>query len=167
MRCCSSAVSFVSAADSAGRRIRAGGGRRSYAFASTAELSLFRRPLPVTNLKFHTTPNVGGSSTGAFFEGASRAGSGASLYTLRCSRGLMAGQTLRTNDPGWGLVTGGCLDIGRFKVPALRGLAGRAPYFHDGSAATLDDVVAAYDRRFDIGLTPADKADLGAFLRAL
>ena len=51
----------------------------------------------------HNTPNVGSSSTGAFFEGAHHAPDPAlPLYTLRCSRGSMAGQTLRTNDPGWG-----------------------------------------------------------------
>ena len=64
-------------------------------------------------------------------------------------------------------MTGRCLDVGKFKVPTLRGLAGRAPYFHDGSAATLDGVVRAYDRWFDAGLTAADNADLVAFLRAL
>ena len=125
-------------------------------------------PSRVTCSGCHNAPNVGSSSTGAFFEGARQEPDPAlPLYMLRCARGPMAGQTLRTNDPGWGLVTGRCLDVGKFKVPTLRGLAGRAPYFHDGSAATLDDVVAAYDRRFDIGLTAADTADLVAFLRAL
>ena len=53
------------------------------------------------------------------------------------------------------------------KVPILRGLAARAPYFHDGSAATLDDVVDFYDKRFAIKLTPTERADLVAFLSAL
>jgi len=79
----------------------------------------------------------------------------------------MEGQTLRTTDPGWGLVTGRCADVGKFKVPTLRGLAGRPPYFHDGSAATLEDVVDSYDRRFAIGLSPAERGHLVAFLRAL
>ena len=79
----------------------------------------------------------------------------------------MTGRTLQTTDPGWGLVTGRCRDVGKFKVPTLRGLAGRAPYFHNGSAATLDEVIASYDQRFDIGLSSADKRDLAAFLRAL
>src|SRR5438105_2831201 len=92
---------------------------------------------------------------------------GLPLYTLRCVRGPLEGQTLRTTDPGWGLVTGRCADVGKFKVPALRGLAGRPPYFHDGSAATLEEVVASYERRFAIGLSPAEKQDLVAFLRAL
>ena len=59
------------------------------------------------------------------------------------------------------------MDVGRFKVPTLRGLAGRAPYFHNGSAATLDDVVDSYERRFEIGLGAGEKRDLIAFLRAL
>ena len=116
----------------------------------------------------HNAPNVGSSSTGAFYEGvAGEPDPALALYTLRCLRGPMAGRTLRTTDPGWGLVTGRCIDVGRFKVPTLRGLAGRAPYFHNGSAATLDDVVDSYDRRFEVGLTPAEKHDLVAFLRAL
>jgi len=38
--------------------------------------------------------------------------------------------------------------VGRFKGPILRGLAGRAPYFHDGAAATLADAVDLDDKRF-------------------
>ena len=118
----------------------------------------------------HNAPNAGSNSTGAFFEGASgeaERSPGLPLYTLRCVKGPMEGQTLGTTDPGWGLVTGRCADVGKFKVPTLRGLAGRPPYFHNGSAATLDDVVDSYDRRFAIGLTGAERSDLVAFLRAL
>jgi cytochrome c peroxidase len=43
----------------------------------------------------------------------------------------------------------------------------RAPYFHDGSAATLMDVVNFYDLRFSIGLSAQDKIDLVNFLNAL
>jgi cytochrome c peroxidase len=49
----------------------------------------------------------------------------------------------------------------------LRGLSGRAPYFHNGSAATLSDAVNFYDVRFEVGLSDQQKADLVAFLRAL
>ena len=49
----------------------------------------------------------------------------------------------------------------------LRGLAARAPYFHNGFAATLVEVVKFYDARFGIGLTSQEKADLVAFLQAL
>jgi cytochrome c peroxidase len=57
--------------------------------------------------------------------------------------------------------------VGRFKGPILRGLAARAPYFHNGSAATLEDAIGFYDTRFNIGLTVREKADLLAFLAAL
>jgi cytochrome c peroxidase len=65
------------------------------------------------------------------------------------------------------MITGKWRDIGRFKGPVLRGLAARAPYFHNGAAATLEEAVDFYDTRFTIGLTVREKADLVAFLRAL
>jgi cytochrome c peroxidase len=49
----------------------------------------------------------------------------------------------------------------------LRALAARAPYFHNGSAARLEDVVDFYDTRFAMQLSPAEKQDLVAFLKAL
>jgi cytochrome c peroxidase len=54
-----------------------------------------------------------------------------------------------------------------FKGPILRGLAARAPYFHNGLAPTLADVVEFYNNRFHIGLSARDKSDLVMFLRAL
>jgi len=49
----------------------------------------------------------------------------------------------------------------------LRGLAARAPYFSNGSAATLRDVVEFYDRRYTIGYSERQKQDLVNFLRSL
>jgi cytochrome c peroxidase len=65
-----------------------------------------------------------------------------------------------------------------FKVPTLRDVARRAPYMHDGSVATLEAVIELYDRggidrpsRSELirplGLTPAEKQDLIAFLATL
>ena len=71
------------------------------------------------------------------------------------------------NDPGMGLVTGRCADIGKFSVPTLRGLASHAPYFHDGSANTIADEVYFYNKRFSMGLTRQEKTDLTNFLAAL
>jgi cytochrome c peroxidase len=48
-------------------------------------------------------------------------------------------------------------DIGKMKGPIRRGLASRAPYFHNGSAAWLTDVIVFYDMRFNIGFTPRRK----------
>ena len=65
------------------------------------------------------------------------------------------------------MVTGKCADIGKFKGPILRELAARAPYFHNGSAATLMDAVTFYDTRFNLNLSQQDKDDLVAFLKTL
>ena len=75
--------------------------------------------------------------------------------------------SLYTSDPGSALITGKCSDLNRIKGPILRGLAARAPYFHNGAAADLSQVVNFYDKRFQMGLTPEQKADLVAFLAAL
>ena len=74
---------------------------------------------------------------------------------------------ISTTDPGRALVTGKWADIGKFKGPILRGLAARAPYFHNGSAAGLKEVIEFYNTRFDMGLTEREKSDLVAFLSAL
>jgi cytochrome c peroxidase len=86
------------------------------------------------------------------------------LYTFR-SRAT--GETVRTTDPGRALITGRWKDMSKFKGPVLRALAARAPYFHNGFAATLEDAVNFYDRRFDIRFSAQEKSDLVAFLRAL
>jgi len=49
-------------------------------------------------------------------------------------------------DSGRAAVTGRPEDLGAFKVPTLREVARTAPYMHDGGLATLDDVIAFYDR---------------------
>jgi cytochrome c peroxidase len=79
----------------------------------------------------------------------------------------LAGQTFVVTDPGRALISGNCADIGKIKGPILRGLAARAPYFHNGSAATLTDVVNFYNQRFNIGLTDQQKQDLVNFLSTL
>jgi cytochrome c peroxidase len=72
-----------------------------------------------------------------------------------------------TSDPGKGLITGQCSDLNRVKGPILRGLAARAPYFHNGAAANLLEVVNFYDQRFQMNLTPQQKIELVAFLNSL
>jgi cytochrome c peroxidase len=86
------------------------------------------------------------------------------LYTFR-SRAT--GEVVKTTDPGRALITGHWQDMSKFKGPILRAAPTRAPYFHNGSAATLRDVVDFYDRRFNIGLSGQDKNDLVAFLKSL
>ena len=72
-----------------------------------------------------------------------------------------------TTDLGQALIDGKFAHVGKIKGPILRGLAGRAPYFHNGSATTLLDAVNFYDTRFNLHLSDHDKDDLVAFLKTL
>ncbi|MCB9891524.1 MAG: cytochrome-c peroxidase [Planctomycetes bacterium] len=83
-----------------------------------------------------------------------------------------------TPEPGRSAITSDPNDHGRFKTPTLRALAHTAPYMHDGSLATLEDVVAFYvrggnqnpaldPRLAPLELTPHEKKALVAFLHAL
>lgn len=69
-----------------------------------------------------------------------------------------------TTDPGRAMVTGLITDVGKFKPPVLRNLNARSPYFHNGAAGSIEDLVNFYNARFQIGLTDAQKTDLGTFI---
>lgn len=116
----------------------------------------------------HDTPGAGNHSTRLPLDlgltDADRRTPDLPLYTLR---NRTTGEEIQTTDPGRAMITGRWADVALFKGPILRGLAARPPYFHNGSAATLADVVAFYDERFAIGLTASEAADLAAFLDAL
>jgi len=116
----------------------------------------------------HDSPNVGAHSVPAPLNigitDAARRTPDLPLITLI---NKTTGEIARTTDPGRALVTGKWADIGKLKGPILRALAARAPYFHNGSAATLGDAVDFYITRFSLNLTARDKADLVAFLRSL
>jgi cytochrome c peroxidase len=74
---------------------------------------------------------------------------------------------ITTTDLGQALIDGSYDHIGKIKGPILRGLAARAPYFHNGAARTLTEVVNFYEHRFQLVLTPQEKSDIVAFLSAL
>ena len=103
-------------------------------------------------------PNSGNHSVAAPLDigvaDASRRTADMPLYTLR---NKITGATIQTTDPGRALITGKWKDIGRFKGPVLRGLAARAPYFHNGSAKDLQAVIEFHDTRFRIGSTQQEK----------
>jgi hypothetical protein len=77
------------------------------------------------------------------------------------------GRVIFTQDPGRALISGRCNDVGTIVMQQLRGLSARAPYFSNGSAASLREVVDFYDRRYNIGYSPREKQDLVNFLGAL
>jgi len=110
-----------------------------------------------------------------------RMGSGYALFTDNKFHNDSVGPTGDNDDPidlGHYLITRIEADKGAFRTPSLRNVALTAPYFHDGSRATLQDVIGFYIRggnpvRYrdkeiqSIWLSGQDRADLEAFLESL
>ena len=115
---------------------------------------------------------------------------GYALFTGRaqcshCHAGpLLTDEEFHDTGVSWGVdagrfeVTGQAQDRGRFKTPSLRNVTLTAPYMHDGSLATLQDVLQFYDRgggpnpNLDSAIRPlrldeGERIDLLAFLGAL
>ena len=111
-------------------------------------------PLVGTCTTCHDSPNAGNHSVKAPLDIGVADPANASYLPVYTLRNVATGETVRTTDPGRAMITGKWADVARFKGPVLRALAARAPYFHNGSAATLEEVIAFYERRFLIGFTP-------------
>lgn len=115
----------------------------------------------------HNVPNVGGHAVFRTFDigTADEPSCGAALpiLTLQHKETL---ETRRVCDMGRG-GNGTWADVGKFRAPPLRGLAARAPYFHDGQARTIGAVVRYYQKRFDMRLSRTQRYDLESFLGAL
>jgi cytochrome c peroxidase len=124
-------------------------------------------PLAGTCTTCHDTPNAGNHSVKAPLNIGLTDPSVAPYLPVYTLRNIATGETVDTTDPGRAMITGKWQDIGRFKGPVLRALSARAPFFHNGSAQTLDEVIDFYEQRFHVGLTPSERADLIAFLRSL
>lgn len=116
----------------------------------------------------HSSVNNGTNATNLLFD--IRTASAAArtpdlpLYTIR---NRTTGEERQLTDTGRGNVTGQWNDLARFKTPTLRALAARAPYFHNGIAATLEDVVRHYETHLGFIFNDQQRADLVAFLKAL
>src|SRR6059036_1206043 len=93
------------------------------------------------------------------------------LFRITCDASApphpQLGRTFLTQDPGRSLITGKCADAGSILMQQFRGLTARAPYFANGSAGDLTQLVDFFDRRFKIGLTDKEKQDLVNFLSIL
>lgn len=93
------------------------------------------------------------------------------LFELTCHKDAVPhpyeGRKIRTYDPGRALISGKCVDIGALTIQQSRAIAARAPYFSNGSAKNLGEVLEFYERRFDFKYTPQEKQDLINFLSVL
>jgi hypothetical protein len=122
----------------------------------------------------HNTPNVGDHSTrlpiniGVSEKAPVRFGrervADLPLFILRRKTD---GAIAQTTDPGRAIISGRFAHVGQFKGPILRAVASHPPFFHNGMASTLEDVVDFYNVRFRADFTAREKADLVAFLKAL
>jgi len=116
----------------------------------------------------HSAANDGQNVAGVLFNiGTSKpehARSDMAIFTLQHK---ITGEILRTTDGGQGIRTGKWADLNRFKAPSLRGAAARAPYFHNGIATSLREVVRFYEANLGFQFSNRERDDLVAFLSAL
>ena len=100
------------------------------------------------------------------------------VYGRALHNTCVAWRNCAPNDRCRAAATGNDDDRGAFKTPTLREVARTSPYMHDGSFATLDDVVEYYDRGAQknpgldgrvrpLGLSAADRQNLVEFLKTL
>ncbi|MCL2447645.1 MAG: hypothetical protein FWD17_01725 [Polyangiaceae bacterium] len=120
----------------------------------------------------HNAPNVGGHSVIRFFDtGTADEGNCLSDYPVVTLQNKTTGAIRKVCDPGRAgsgfPPIGRWADVGAFRAPPLRGLAARSPYFHDGQAKNIQELISFYERRFNIRLTSNQEKDLGNFLEAL
>ena len=90
------------------------------------------------------------------------------IYLIQgCPNPFASGEpeSFYTTDPGKALISGKCADLNRIKGPIPPGLAARAPYFHNGAAATLNEAVNFYNQRFNIGFTAEEIRKVVIFLQ--
>lgn len=115
----------------------------------------------------HSHPNVGNHTDILPLDvGISTAGESDNVLPVFRVTNRATGAIEEVTDLGRAVLTGRIADLAKQKGPTLRALAARAPYFHNGSADNLTEVIQFYDRRFAIGFTAQEIADLKAFLEA-
>jgi cytochrome c peroxidase len=109
---------------------------------STPDAALVRPPV-----RYHS---IGAAcprpATDGFLPCPPRLARNARTYQITLANGTT--QTVTTSDPGRLLLTGQPGDLGVMDVTQLRGISRTAPYFHNNSAATLEEVIDHYDAQF-------------------
>jgi hypothetical protein len=116
----------------------------------------------------HSHPNVGNHTDILPLDvGISNPAEGDNVLPVFRVTCRATGAQEEVTDLGRAAITGKCADLAKMKGPTLRGLSARAPYFHNGAADSIDEVISFYDRRFHIGFVSQEIADLKAFLQTL
>jgi cytochrome c peroxidase len=132
------------------------------------DLSGTETPITGTCSTCHNTPNVGGHSVIRMMDigTADEPNCSPGLPILAVTKKDDPTMTRRICDMGRG-GNGTWADLAKFRVPPLRGLAGRPPYFHDGQAKNIRAAIRYHEDRFNIDLSHGKRKDLEAFLGAL
>ena len=116
----------------------------------------------------HSHPNVGNHTDILPLDvGISNPAEGDNVLPVFRVTERATGRSEETTDLGRAILTGRFADLNKQKGPTLRALAARPPYFHNGAADNLTEVIQFYDRRFAIGFQAQEISDLRAFLEAL
>jgi len=116
----------------------------------------------------HSHPNVGNHTDILPLDiGISKPSEGDNVLPVFRVTNRATGVAEEVTDLGRAILTGKFADLSKQKGPTLRGLAARPPYFHNGAADNLTEVIQFYDRRFAIGFQAQEIADLKAFLESL
>jgi cytochrome c peroxidase len=116
----------------------------------------------------HTHPNVGNHTDILPLDlGISSPAEGDNVLPVFKVTQRGTGLSEETTDLGRAMISGRYADLNKQKGPTLRGLSARAPYFHNGAADNLGELIRFYDRRFGIGFQAQEISDLQAFLEAL
>jgi cytochrome c peroxidase len=108
---------------------------------STPEAAIVR---PI--IRYHNIQTAFPRPASDFAAGPPRLERNARKYGITLANGAVS--TFTTSDPGRLLLTGQLADLGMLDVPNLRGIGKTAPYFHNNSAATLEEMVDHYDALF-------------------
>ena len=148
-----------------------GGGPETLTYNNLAKaIAAFERTLTTPNSAFDKYAQGKGDISEAAKRGMQKV---AEVGCISCHSGpLFTNNTFQNfaygSDEGLKSVTGKDEDDHVFRVQSWRNVAMTAPYFHDGSAATLSDAIRIMARvQLDANLSDAEVADIAAFLETL
>jgi cytochrome c peroxidase len=115
-------------------------------------------------------PNAKLAADGTLTDAASAAARRGEVLFNKPFRHDAAMSCASCHQPGSAFVDHQVHDVGtggRYKTPSLINADFNAPYFHDGRYDNYEQVIAHFDRQFDLGLTAGEKGDLAAYLVAV